>query len=248
MRKRRGIYLLPNFFTTISLFAGFYSIVSVMNAQFENAAIAIIIATTMDGLDGPIARLTNTQSTFGAQYDSLSDMVSFGVAPSIALYQWVFSAMGKLGWLIAFTYTAAVALRLARFNMQQQANNDDKQLFQGLPSTAAAGFVASGIWFAEVQAYIHTTGGVFFACLLTVIVAALMVSNLRFHKLNLNINKPVPFIKIVLLVLLFMLIAINPPLILFLAGLCYVASGPIWTLIWRRRYRIAKDEQGTVDD
>ncbi|MCK5497771.1 MAG: CDP-diacylglycerol--serine O-phosphatidyltransferase, partial [Gammaproteobacteria bacterium] len=140
MKRRRGIYLLPNLFTTAGLFAGFYGIVSGMNSQFEAAAIAIFIAMVMDGLDGRIARLTNTQSDFGVEYDSLSDMISFGLAPSLIMYQWALSGMGKLGWLAAFVYTASTALRLARFNTQ--AGSVDKKFFQGLPSPAAAALLA----------------------------------------------------------------------------------------------------------
>lgn len=238
MKSRRGIYLLPNLFTTTSLFAGFYAIVSAMNLQFENAAIAIVFATVMDGLDGPIARLTNTQSYFGAQYDSLSDMVSFGLAPAITLYQWSLLGAGKLGWLVAFAYTASTALRLARFNTQQ--GSDDKQWFQGLPSTAAALFLASWIWLSEVQDYIVLANMLLFSIPVTILTAVLMVSNLRFYKVDLNIKGPVPFFKIVLLVLLLVFIAIDPPLIIFLSSSIYVFSGLVLTLFWIRRRRIAR--------
>ena len=142
--RRRGIYLLPNLFTTAALFFGFYAIVQAMNNRFENAAIAIFVAMVLDGLDGRIARLTNTQSEFGAQYDSLSDMVSFGAAPALVIYEWSLRGIGKLGWIAAFVYCVGAALRLARFN----ANIDviDKRYFQGLPSPMAAAFVAGLVW------------------------------------------------------------------------------------------------------
>ena len=142
--RRRGIYLLPNLFTTAALFAGFYAIVQAMNSRFEHAAVAIFVAMVFDGLDGRVARLTHTQSEFGAEYDSLSDMVSFGVAPSLVIYEWALKDLGKWGWFAAFIYCAGTALRLARFN----TNIDvvDKRYFQGLPSPAAAGLMAGMIW------------------------------------------------------------------------------------------------------
>ena len=143
-RRRRGIYILPNLFTTAALFAGFYAIVQAMNGLFEQAAVAIFIAMVLDGLDGRVARLTRTQSAFGAEYDSLSDMVSFGAAPALIMYEWALKGMGKLGWMAAFIYCAGAALRLARFN----TNIDviDKRYFQGLPSPAAAALVAGLVW------------------------------------------------------------------------------------------------------
>jgi CDP-diacylglycerol--serine O-phosphatidyltransferase len=139
---QRGIYLLPNLLTTAALFAGFYSIVAAMKGHFESAAIAIFVAMIADGLDGRVARLTHTQSEFGAEYDSLSDMAAFGIAPALVVYSWSLSSLGKLGWLAAFLYAAATALRLARFNTQVS----DKEYFQGLPSPSAAGAIASIIW------------------------------------------------------------------------------------------------------
>src|SRR5689334_3768014 len=141
---RRGIYWLPNLFTTASLFSGFYAIVQAMNGRFETAAIAIFVSMVLDGLDGRIARLTHTQSEFGAQYDSLSDMVSFGAAPALVMYVWALKDLGKLGWIAAFVYCAGAALRLARFN----TNIDviDKRYFQGLPSPMAAALLAVLLW------------------------------------------------------------------------------------------------------
>src|SRR5438477_4926408 len=145
--RRRGIYLLPNLFTTAALFAGFYAIVQAMNGRFDQSAVAIFVAMVLDGLDGRVARLTRTQSEFGAEYDSLSDMVSFGAAPALVIYEWSLKGMGKLGWFAAFVYCACAALRLARFN----TNIDlvDKRYFQGLPSPAAAGLIAGLVWALE---------------------------------------------------------------------------------------------------
>src|SRR5246500_695547 len=141
--RRRGIYLLPNLFTLAALFAGFYAIVQAMNQRFDQSAIAIFVAMVLDGLDGRVARLTRTQSAFGAEYDSLSDMVSFGVAPALVVYEWSLKGMGKLGWVAAFVYCVGAALRLARFNTQLEVA--DKRYFQGLPSPSAAALVAGFI-------------------------------------------------------------------------------------------------------
>ena len=143
-QQSRGIYLLPNLFTTAGLFAGFYAIVAAIRGDFESAAIAIFIAMVMDGLDGRIARMTNTQSDFGAEYDSLADMASFCLAPALVIYQWSLLDMGKFGWMVAFIYAACGALRLARFNTQ--VGNEDKRYFQGLPSPAAAACIAGWVW------------------------------------------------------------------------------------------------------
>jgi len=143
-KRRRGIYLLPNLFTTAALFAGFFAIISAIQGRFEVAAVAIFIAMILDGLDGRVARMTNTQTEFGAEYDSLSDMVSFGVAPALVVYLWGLSTLGKVGWLAAFIYTAGAALRLARFNTQ--AVSIDKRYFQGLPSSAAVAVVFGMVW------------------------------------------------------------------------------------------------------
>ena len=200
MKRRRGIYLLPNLFTTAGLFAGFYGIVSAMNSQFESAAIAIFVAMIMDGLDGRIARLTNTQSDFGVEYDSLADMVSFGLAPALIVYQWALSGMGKLGWLAAFIYTASTALRLARFNTQ--AASVDKRFFQGLPSPAAAALVAGMIWLGETQELVEVTNLTIIAFPVTVLAGILMVSNIRFYSFKeVDLKGRVPFVGILLLVL-----------------------------------------------
>lgn len=239
LKRRRGIYLLPNLFTTAGLFAGFYGIVSAMNSQFESAAIAIFIAMVMDGMDGRIARLTKTQSDFGVEYDSLADMISFGLAPSLIVYQWILSGMGKLGWLVAFIYTASTALRLARFNTQVM--NEDKQFFQGLPSPAAAALVAGMIWLGETQEMVEVENLTIIALPITVLAGILMVSNIRFYSFKeIDFKGRIPFVGILLLVLLFVFIASEPPLILFSLSLIYTISGPVITLFLIRKHRMAK--------
>ena len=232
--RRRGIYLLPNLFTTGALFAGFYAIVQAMNNKFEFAAVAIFIAMVLDGLDGRVARLTHTQSEFGAEYDSLSDMVSFGVAPSLVIYEWAFRGMGKWGWFAAFIYCAATALRLARFN----TNIDvvDKRYFQGLPSPAAAALVAGFVWVMLDYGFKGEEVN-WFAAALTVFAGLSMVSNLPFYSFkDLNMRKSVPFIMIFLIALFFILISGYPPGVLFGLFLCYALSGYVlWALRLRKK-------------
>jgi CDP-diacylglycerol--serine O-phosphatidyltransferase len=199
--RRRGIYLLPNLFTTGALFAGFYAIVQAMNNRFEHAAVAIFIAMVLDGLDGRVARLTRTQSEFGAEYDSLSDMVSFGVAPALVMYEWAFRGLGKWGWFAAFIYCAATALRLARFNTNIEVI--DKRYFQGLPSPAAAALVAGFVW-VMLDYEIRGEAVSWYAAALTVFAGLSMVSNLPFYSFkDLNMRKSVPFVAIFLIALFF---------------------------------------------
>ena len=221
--RKRGIYLLPNLFTTAALFAGFYAIVQSMNGRFEYAAVAIFVAMILDGLDGRVARLTHTQSEFGAEYDSLSDMVSFGVAPSLVIYEWALKGLGKWGWFAAFIYCAGTALRLARFNTN--IGIVDKRFFQGLPSPAAAALVAGFVWvmldngFSGEQMH-------WVALALTVFAGLTMVSNVPFYSFkDINMRKSVPFIVVFLFVLFFIFVSVNPPAILFLLFLCYCLSG-----------------------
>lgn len=186
-----GIYLLPNLFTTASLFAAFYSIVASLKAQYETAAVAIFIGMLADGLDGRIARLTNTQTAFGAQYDSLSDMVTFGVAPALLLYSWNLHHLGKVGWLVAFMYTAAVALRLARFNIQVETA--DKRYFQGLACPPAAAIVSALVWFCYQNQLTHFVFAVLTA-VIAVFTAILMVSNVRYYSFKeIDFKGKVPF-------------------------------------------------------
>lgn len=233
--RRRGIYLLPNLFTTAALFAGFYSIVAAMGARFEPAAVAIVVAMVLDGADGRIARMTNTQSAFGAEYDSLSDVISFGLAPALMGYVWALQGLGKLGWLVAFFYAASTALRLARFNTQ--IGTADKRYFQGLPCPAAAGVVASLVWVSVDQG---RSGEDLRAptLVLMVLSGVLMVSNVRFYSFKeLDLKGRVPFVAILVVVLVFVLVSSDPPLILFLCFLCYAASGPVMTLLLIRKRR-----------
>ena len=236
--RRRGIYLLPNLFTTAALFAGFYAIVQAMNNRFEYAAVAIFIAMILDGLDGRVARLTHTQSEFGAEYDSLSDMVSFGVAPALITYEWALKSLGKWGWFAAFIYCAGTALRLARFN----TNIDvvDKHYFQGLPSPAAAALVASFVW-VVLDNQLTGYDVRWYACALTTFAGITMVSNLRYYSFkDINMRKSVPFIVIFVFALFFIFVSVDPPAILFLLFFCYLLSGyAMWLWLVRKSGRVA---------
>ncbi len=221
--RSRGIYLLPNAFTTAALFCGFYAIVMAMNQQFSNAAVAIFAAMVLDATDGRVARLTNTQSEFGAQYDSLSDMVSFGAAPALIVYEWALRGMGKLGWLAAFIYCAGAALRLARFNTN--IGVVDKRFFQGLPSPAAAALVAGFIWLMDD---LRIAGADFnwLSWVITVYAGLTMVTNVPFYSFkDVNYKKSVPFIAIFLIALVFVAVSSDPPKVLFGLFVVYGLSG-----------------------
>ena len=236
--QSRGIYLLPNLFTTAALFAGFYSVVAAMKGIFDVAAIAIFVAMVADTLDGRVARLTNTQTAFGAEYDSLSDMLAFGVAPSLLVYSWSLSNLGKLGWLAAFLYTAATALRLARFNTQLA--DQDKRYFQGLPCPAAAGVIASMVWLD----FTYDIDAQFIAipvALMTVLVGALMVSTIRYNSFKkVDLKGRVPFWSVLVVVLVLAGVAIDPPQVLFGVFFLYAFSGPVLTLWQLRKIRLVK--------
>jgi CDP-diacylglycerol--serine O-phosphatidyltransferase len=222
--RRRGIYLLPNLFTTASLFAGFYAIVQAMNGRFEVAAIAIYVAMVLDGLDGRVARMTHTQSEFGAQYDSLSDMVSFGAAPALVVYEWALKGMGKLGWIAAFVYCAGAALRLARFN----TNTDvvDKRYFQGLPSPMAAAFVAGLVWVFDDLGIDRELWLSVIAWLVTMFAGITMVTNLPFYSFKeINLKKAVPFWVVALFAAGLAVVSLKPSVVLFLLVLAYAVSG-----------------------
>ena len=236
--RRRGIYLLPNLFTTAALFAGFYAVVAGVDGRFEAAAVAVFVAMVLDGADGRIARLTDTQSDFGAEYDSLSDVLCFGLAPALLVYEWGLSGMGKLGWVAAFFFVAATALRLARFNTQ--IGTADKRFFQGLPCPPAGATVAGLVWFATDNG-IGGEALVLFAFAMTIAIAGLMVSNVRFHSFkDLDLRGRVPFMTILVVVVLFVFVSTDPPLVLFLGLLGYVVSGPVLTLWSIRRRRAAR--------
>jgi CDP-diacylglycerol---serine O-phosphatidyltransferase len=232
--RRRGIYLLPNLFTTAALFAGFYSIVQAMNQRFEQAAVALFIAMVLDGLDGRVARLTHTQSAFGAEYDSLSDMVCFGAAPALIMYEWALKDLGRFGWISAFVYCAGAALRLARFN----TNIDvvDKRFFQGLPSPAAAALCAGLVWVIDDFGFQRAEVIRGIAAALTLFAGITMVSNVPFYSFkDINLRRSVPFWAVLLVVFAMILISSNPPMILFLLFIAYSFSGyVVWAVKWRR--------------
>ncbi len=244
--RPRGIYLLPNAFTTGALFAGFYAIIAAMQGRFEIAAIAIFVAGLLDGLDGRVARLTNTQSAFGAEYDSLSDMVSFGIAPALVMYLWslthlrdVSTLLGKIGWLGAFIYATATALRLARFNTQ--IGVADKRYFQGLASPAAAAVVMGAVWVCE-EYDIPGVDVTYAALVLTVAAGALMVSKFSYYSFkDLDLRKRVPFVAVLAMVLVLVFLTIHPATVLFCSFFLYMLSGPVVSLFrWnRKRARLA---------
>ncbi|MCK5640020.1 MAG: CDP-diacylglycerol--serine O-phosphatidyltransferase [Gammaproteobacteria bacterium] len=247
-KPRRGIYLLPNLFTTVGLFAGFYAIVSAMDGRFEAAAIAIFVAMVMDGLDGRVARLTNTQSDFGMEYDSLSDMISFGLAPALVMYTWSLSVMGKLGWLAAFIYTACAALRLARFNTRSEST--DKRFFQGLASPAAAALLVGLIWVGTVYGIAGSEVGKWTVAV-TILAGGLMVSNIRYYSFkDMDFKGKVPFFVMLIVVLVFVFITLDPPRVLFSMAMIYAISGPVITLVmlYRSRRMRASGSEETGND
>ena len=239
--RQKGIYLLPNLFTTGALFSGFYAIVASMNGHFEKAAIAVFIAMILDGLDGRVARLTNTQSDFGAEYDSLADMVSFGVAPALVAFTWALQGLGNFGWIAAFIYVAGAALRLARFNTQ--IDTADKRFFIGLASPAAAAVVAGTVW------AFHDSGvvGRDISFLVALVVAGsgiLMVSNVKYYSFkDVDFKGAVPFVAMLAVVGVFALISLDPPLVLVSGFLIYALSGPFVTVHeWRKERKTLKCE------
>ena len=232
--RDRGIYLLPNLFTTGALFAGFYAVVQAMNGRFEHAAVAIFIAMVLDGLDGRVARMTHTQSAFGAEYDSLSDMVSFGVAPALVIYVFALQGLGKFGWIAAFVYCAGAALRLARFNTQLDAVTD-KRFFQGMPSPAAAALLAGFVW-VMVEYGVAGQNVRWLAAAIALFGGLTMVSNFRYYSgKEINLRKSVPFFVILLVVLAFILVSTSPPEVLFGVFALYGLSGYVDAVLRRVR-------------
>jgi CDP-diacylglycerol--serine O-phosphatidyltransferase len=235
--RRRGIYLLPNLFTSAGLFSGFYAIVAAMAGKFEPAAIAVFVAMVFDSLDGRVARWTHTESAFGKEYDSLSDMVSFGLAPALVMYEWSLHSMvdygvvpGKLGWMGAFLYAACAAIRLARFNVR--TGMVDKRYFQGLPSPAAAGILAGAVWCA-LNFDVPGSALIIPAYVLTVGAGALMVSSIGYYSFkDLKLQGRVPFAMLLLVPLFIVVIFLSPPNVLFLVFLLYACSGLVMAL-WR---------------
>ncbi len=234
-KRIRGIYLLPNLFTTAALFSGFYAIASAISGQYEKAAMLIFVSLVLDGLDGRVARMTNTQSDFGAEYDSMADMVSFGAAPAIVMYLWTLSSLGQAGLIGAFIHLAGGALRLARFNTQ--LGTQDKRYFQGLPSPAAAAILAALVWLSEKYQY-----GIedlpWLVMLMTIATGLLMVSNFRYYSFkDINFRGKVPFVVMIGVMVGFAITLSNPATILFLFFFGYALSGPLMTIILLRRKR-----------
>ena len=232
-RPRRGVYLLPNLFTTAALFSGFYAIIAAMNGNFTQASVAIFISMVLDGLDGRIARLTRTQSAFGAEYDSLADMVSFGIAPALIVFTWALAPLGKVGWIAAFIYAVGAALRLARFNTM--IGSQDKRYFTGLPSPSAAAIVAGVIWACE-SAGVTGDQVASIMALLVPVTGLLMVSNVKYHSFKeLDMKRRVPFTAILIMVLVFAVIALEPTIILLAVFAIYTLSGPVNALLRKAR-------------
>lgn len=230
---RLGIYLLPNLFTVGAMFAGFYAIVASTHGHFDKAAIAIFIAMLLDGLDGRVARLTQTQSEFGAQMDNMSDMVCFGVTPALVLYEWSLRGVGKIGWLVAFIYTVCTALRLARFLSMD--DHDNKRYSRGLTTTMAAGFIASVLWFCTKH---HITGDSIKSLILgiTLLVALLKVSTIPYRSFkDFDARDRIPFLAIVIIVLAFAFVALDPQDVFLAVFGCYVLSGPVMYLYGKRK-------------
>ena len=245
---KKGIYWLPNLLTTAALFCGFYAVVAGFNQQFEQGAIAIFVAMIFDALDGRVARMANATSAFGAEYDSLSDMVSFGIAPAMLMYSFALSELGKIGWVVAFVYVASAALRLARFNTQ--VGISDKRYFQGLPSPAAAGVLAACIWMLGSETISMLT--IYFIAGLTAMVGLLMVSNFRYHSFKeFQMKDRVPFMTLLVMLGIAVVVLIDPASLLLIGLLIYAISGPIVTFIGlkehRRARRAKKQEETSVE-
>ena len=242
--RKRGIYILPSVLTTFGMFAGFYSIISSINGEFTIAAISIMIAMMWDTLDGRVARLTNTQSAFGAEYDSLADLVSFGLAPALLVYEWSLYELGRFGCLAAFVYLACAALRLARFNTQ--VGIADKRFFQGLPSPAAAGVIASMIWlkiwtFASFDSEVISLG-YYLGAGITILCGILMVSNVRYYSFKELDSKKASFRFLLLIVLSLIILMYKPNIILFTGFFLYLLSGPFITITGLNKRRIEKKQ------
>lgn len=243
--KNRGIFLLPNLLTTAGLFSGFFAIVASMNNQFESAAVAIFIAMVFDGLDGRVARMTNTQSDFGAEYDSMADIVSFGMAPALVMYNWALSDLGKFGWLAAFIFVAGGALRLARFNTN--LGSSDKRYFQGLAIPSAAAIVSGLVWVGS-KYEVDPSSISYLAAIITICAGLLMVSNFRYHSFkDVDWRGRVPFVVILAMVLAFVVVATEPSLVLFSIFFLYALSGPILTVRSVKRLEL-KHVVGDDDD
>ena len=238
-KRRKGIYILPNLFTLAALFGGFYAVVMAMNGRFDLAATGVFCAMVLDSLDGRVARMTNTQSAFGEQMDSLSDMVSFGAAPALIAYEWSLRGLGRWGWIAAFVYCACAALRLARFNVNTSVV--DKRFFQGLPSPAAAALVAGFIWLVTEMGVrgedvlgLSWNQVTWITFVVTLYAGLTMVTNVPFYSFkDVHMKKSVPFVVIVLIALVIAIINIHPPIVLFSVFVIYGLSGYV-VYGWRK--------------
>ncbi|RME36299.1 MAG: CDP-diacylglycerol--serine O-phosphatidyltransferase [Deltaproteobacteria bacterium] len=234
--RHKGVYLLPNLFTTAALFSGFYAIVAAINGLYEQAAVAIFVSMIFDGLDGRVARMTHTQSAFGAEYDSLSDCISFGAAPALVSYLWALSSLGKIGWMVAFVYMACAALRLARFNVQ--LDTADKRYFTGLPSPSAAAVVAGMVW-AGADYGVEGEKVAVLAAMLTLLAGVMMVSNVKYNSFKeIDLKGRVPFVVILIVVLAFAVISTDPSRVLLVIFLLYTLSGPAAYFFRRQNRRL----------
>ena len=228
-RQRRGVYLLPNLITTGAMFGGFFAIVAAVDGKFSAAAIAVFVAMVLDTLDGRVARLTKTESSFGAQFDSLSDMVAFGVAPALIVFEWGLQSLTQFGWLATFVYMACAALRLARFNL-----SGDSRFFTGLPSPMAACVLASGVWLCNDIGISQPNVWVgLLAAIIVLGIGILMVTNIRYFSPKLlRVKGRVPFVVLVVTALGLAVVFSNPPMVLFVLGVIYAVSGP-FEMVWR---------------
>ena len=242
--QRKGVYLLPNLFTTGALFGGFLAILSGLHGNFAHAAMAIFAAQILDGFDGRVARMTNTQSRFGTEYDSLSDMVSFGLAPAVVLYSWALEPLGKFGIAAAFVFVACAALRLARFNAA--VGSADSRFFTGLASPPAATLMASGVWWgSELDLSVEIS---VFAALVTAVVGLLMISNIRYQSFKgLDANRRVPFVAMLITVLVFIVVLVDPPKVLFVLAFTYALSGPA-ALAWQLCQKMLSTRKAEQDN
>ncbi|MGK2927586.1 MAG: CDP-diacylglycerol--serine O-phosphatidyltransferase [Lysobacterales bacterium] len=247
-KVHKGVYLLPNALTTGAMFAGFYSIIAGINGQYSAAAMAVVVAGVLDGLDGRVARMTNTQSEFGVQYDSLSDLISFGLAPALLAFNWSLASLrdlgplaGKLGWLAAFLFAACAALRLARFNTQ--VSKIDKTYFQGLASPAAAGTLVATIWFFDDQGVAgETVRWLLWAE--TVALGLLMFSRVRYFSFKTwPRGDRIPIHFLMLVVLVFVLLAVDPPAVMMILGVGYVVSGLVITVLGRQQWKSRRERR-----
>lgn len=242
--RKRGIYLLPNLLTTGAMFAGFYAVIAGMGGDFRSACVAIVVAMFLDGMDGRVARMTKTQSAFGAEYDSLSDMVAFGIAPALICFSWSLSLLGKIGWTAAFIYVACAALRLARFNVQ--LGTSDKKFFVGLASPSAAGLVVFMVWTFHEYQLEPNIAIASMAALITFIAGLLMVINVRYYSFKDLERNRLPFVMILVVVMIIVIVSWHPPTVLWAMAISYAVSGPARAVYQRRKQRRQQKREAKV--